>query len=332
MNGRRFLLIFLSVVALASAASYAIVLLTGVQTRPPDKSDYGAAFHGAPIVVAGSSLEYYGLDWNLVASNYSRPIEYYTAPAASPCELEALMHRAPSPAFTIIGVALSDLDEDVISDFRADFVSPWQSWRDLVDSGANSSICERTWRQYPLRYTRMVFPTVGRSMAIMVGMRKMYRALMHSHGGAEDKQPTFNAAGDWPTERISGWTPGRALRNLEVLRAGSGGKHSFAGPKHVAFIRLLQQTAARGPVIVVVMPESPMFKSELVNDADIKEFEDSLADVAHRVPSAKWIRMDRKPELHSNDLYWDVVHLNVYGRPLATAALLKELKSILGGS
>jgi len=79
-------------------------------------------------------------------------------------------------------------------------------------------------------------------------------------------------------------------------------------------------------MIVVVMPESPLFRQELLT-ADAKQrFETLLGEARERTPEAIWVRLDAEPSLDSNDLYWDLVHLNAPGQTRATELLLGKLR------
>jgi hypothetical protein len=327
---RQFALILLSTVALASLASHAAIRLFGLETEAIRNEEFGLNFHSHPIVVAGSSLIGYGFDWDLIAKDFSRHIIRITTPAASPCELEVLQAEVPETDFTIIGISVSDMDEDVISDFRANVVPFTWTWRDLRGSGADGTLVRRTISQYPLWYARLLFPTAGRSVGLLVSFRRVARELMHRHAGSEsDPLPTFNDSSGFPTNRISDWDRGRVLRNVESQRVACGGNHSFSGPKQLALERMLRWAAVRGKVVVVVIPESPLYQQEVIDPLVTQSFEKALADMAGRVPAAKWIRMDRIPGLRSNELYWDLVHLNAEARPLATAELLKQLEPIM---
>jgi hypothetical protein len=287
-------------------------------------------FHSTPIAAAGSSLIGYGLDWDVVAKDFSRPVKMIGAPAGSPCELEFLQDGVPETDFTLLGISVSDMSEYSLSDFRAVIVPVLQTWRDLRQSQADRDLATRILGQYPLQYLRLLFPTAGRSTGVMVGIRKIaLQWLARRAAGTSDPLPTFESHGSYPTNRISDWDHGRVLRNVELDRVACGGRFWFAGPKHLALERMLRRAAARGKVVVVVMPDSPLYMQEVIDAWVPRAFEESMVETARRVPEAKWIRLDRIPELQSNTLYWDLVHLNADARPLATAALLKQLEPIL---
>jgi hypothetical protein len=54
-------------------------------------------------------------------------------------------------------------------------------------------------------------------------------------------------------------------------------------------------------------------------------FDEFVAGVQKQAPETLWVRLDRVPELQSNEYYWDLLHLNVQGQEIATKTLLKQL-------
>jgi hypothetical protein len=80
-------------------------------------------------------------------------------------------------------------------------------------------------------------------------------------------------------------------------------------------------------MIVVVLPESPAYRQELITADTRRRFEAVLAEARERTPETVWLRLDTAPELQSNNNYWDLVHLNAPGQALATQILLAQLKT-----
>jgi hypothetical protein len=79
-------------------------------------------------------------------------------------------------------------------------------------------------------------------------------------------------------------------------------------------------------MIVVVIPESPLFRQEFITADVQRQFEVLLAEARERTPEAVWVRLDAVPDLlRSNKYYWDLVHLNTAGQALATQVLLAQL-------
>jgi hypothetical protein len=56
-----------------------------------------------------------------------------------------------------------------------------------------------------------------------------------------------------------------------------------------------------------------------------QEFEEALAEAQRSAPQARWVRLDQLGELNSNDYFWDLVHMNVYGQKIATKAFLAQV-------
>jgi hypothetical protein len=326
----KFALVFLTALALSSLATHAIIRALGIVTFAMPFPPSGTNYLSTPLVAAGSSLITYGLDWDRVAREFSRPVKILATPAASPCELELLAAAVPTNAATILGIAASDMDEEVLSDFRSENVPLARTWQDLRESHADGTLARRTLGQYPLRYLRVLYPTAGRSTGVLVGFRQAARAFIHRHASSiSEPLPTFNNAAGWPTNKISDWDSGRLLRNTSQQRGLSAERHSFDGPKRLALERMLRVALARGKAIIVVMPNSPIYNHDVINDSIEAEFQKELGEIAREFPAVQWIRLDQIPALQSDALYWDLVHLNADGRPVASNELLRQLKPIL---
>jgi hypothetical protein len=240
--------------------------------------------------------------------------------------------RTPEASGAFIVVSPYDLNEHWLCDFRADVVPLSQTCRDLRQAGVEWPLAKRTLSQYPRMYLRKLFPTVGRSDGVMVGIRAKLR--QYASGSARARvteAPKFGGtATSKISERLSDWSEARRLRRLALMRATCQGKHSFTGPKKLALVRLAREAEAeaeaRGELVFVVMPVSPLYQANLLNPALTGDFEEALADLRRQFPQAKMVRLDRIAALGSDDLFSDLVHLNMYGQRIATAALLSELK------
>jgi hypothetical protein len=162
----------------------------------------------------------------------------------------------------------------------------------------------------------------------MVGIRAK---LQHLAAG-----PTSMGAGDGPKfgststsgikERVSDWDSARLQRRLISMRAACQGKHTFNGPNKMALERLLERAGHQGEVMMVVMPVSPIYHKEFLTPRVMEDFEEELADLQLRVPQTKLVRLDHLPALEDNSMFYDFVHLNMYGQQIATAAFLNQLK------
>jgi len=183
-----------------------------------------------------------------------------------------------------------------------------------------------------------LFPTVGRSDGVMVGLRgKMAKWLspwtkIEAEAGpaiaVEDKPGTENEQ----TEKLTEWAQARLLRRLALMRSACGGKHRFDGPKKLALLRMLQQADQQGEVVVVVLPVSGVYTREFLNPSVTAEFEATLAAARQAVPRARWCRVDQIPQLNDDANFWDLVHLNQSGQQIATQAFLHDLGDSLAAA
>src|SRR5204862_4265246 len=93
-------------------------------------------------------------------------------------------------------------------------------------------------------------------------------------------------------DTINSWPEARRLRNLADMRMAASSKFQFQGPKREALFRFLQRGASQGKMIVVVLPESPIFRQEFITADVIQRFEALLAEARQQVPEAIWVRLD----------------------------------------
>jgi hypothetical protein len=305
----------------------------GIRTAPTLSFSYGNATNLPPIFAASSSLGYYGLDWDAISADCGRVVRRFDVPGASPCELEACQKRVPEATACVVVVSLFDLDETYFSNFRAALVPLSQTISDLIASHSPMAFFKRTLAQYPEHWIKILFPTAGSSTGLMVTIRTKIHDLTHRHGGGggdgETKAVMNGDTSQLPTERTSDWDKGRLLRNVAGMKASSQNEHFFDGPKHLAFLRMLSQASKQGKAIVVVMPVSPDYRREMLTPELIADFEKSINEIQKQQPSAVWIRMDKVEKLDSSEYFWDLVHLNVFGRKIATEALTAQLKPAL---
>jgi hypothetical protein len=325
-----FLVILCAAVMICSVASHIAVGWLGINSTWGGYKRYGAK-NGKPLAVLhGSSLAYSGLDWGRISEGLSGPIESWATAGSSPTEWEVLHSRSPEVRSAFIVVSAYDLNEYWLCDFRADIVPLGRTIGDLRKSDLDWQQWKRILSQYPRMLVRKLFPSVGRSDGILVGFRAKLQKLM---GRSADRD-----AGEAPKlvdtgkseikERISDWSEARLQRRLVLLRGTCQGKQSFDGPKKAALVRLLQQAEKQGPAMLVVMPVPPIYHREFLGPAVIREFEDTLADVQRLCPAAKLVRLDRVAALDNNELFYDPVHLNMYGQQIATESFMGQLKSL----
>ena len=114
------------------------------------------------------------------------------------------------------------------------------------------------------------------------------------------------------------------------MRVACQGRHSFDGPKNLAFLRMLRQGQQQGRVVVVVLPVSRAYSENFVNARVSGDFENALDNARRLIPNAQWVRLDQLPDLNSNDYFWDLVHMNTNGQQIATKALLSHLQAPSG--
>ena len=93
-------------------------------------------------------------------------------------------------------------------------------------------------------------------------------------------------------------------------------------------MRLLHLAEKQGQVVLVVMPVTPIYHREFLTPTVTREFEEALTDVQRLCPAAKLVRLDQVPELYNDDLFWDTVHLNMYGQQIATESFVSHFKTL----
>jgi hypothetical protein len=234
----------------------------------------------------------------------------------------------------IIGVSVFDLNEHHLAEARSVVVPLSQTVQDLWGARADWQLSRRLLSQYPLTYLRQVFPTLGNSDAVLVGLRSKARERLGLASAAEDRETALFLPSKpvlefgESTARVSDWTPGRIQRRLALVRAENGGTHAFAGPKRLALHRMLRRALEKGGVIVVVLPVSQAYVNEFLTPNVVSSFERVLIEETGDVPGVHVIRLDRVPHLTSHDYFMDLVHLNSAGRRLATDAFLSQLQDL----
>jgi hypothetical protein len=321
----RLTLLMGAAVLLASAGTYLLVAVLGIQTAAGSSPRrFGGGDGPASVALAGSSLTYDGVSWSEVASFLGTAIESWPVPGSSPAEWEQLQRRFPQARMTFIGVSLYDLNEAWLCDFRANIVPLGRTLADLRESGSDLTFARRLLNCYPRAWVRRVFPTAGRADRVIFGFRDKARDLI-GEGRDLDGTPRLRLAADYTSEdRIGDWPRDRMLRRLASMRAVQG-VPGFFGPKHLALRRLLQQASRQGVVVVIVLPVSPPYLESLIAPREIRQFEASLDELRKRAPAARWVRVDRIPSLDSTDYFYDLVHLNMEGRRIASDGLLSAL-------
>jgi hypothetical protein len=325
-------LILCMAVAIASAASHATIRWLGIKASHGGYRHYGSQNLKAQTILHGSSLAWDGLDWGQISEVLGGAIQSWVTPGSTPAEWEVEHRRSPNVNRAFIVVSPYDLNEYFLCDFRADIVPLGQTIQDLQYCGSDRQLCKRILSQYPQTFVRKLFPTVGRSDGIMVGIRAKFHQLISGVASMEviDAPKLVATRTSEVVERVSDWSPARLQRRLVLMRTCFQGKHWFNGPKKVALARLLEEAGHQGQVVMVVMPVSPIYQKEFLVPSVMLGFEEALADLQHRNPQTRLVRLDQLPALNNNGMFYDLVHLNRYGQQIATAAFLEQLRSLLG--
>jgi hypothetical protein len=336
---RQLTLILVAVVAVASAVSHGLVAWLKIETTSGHAWQIGPPQSKTVAYLAGSSLSGDAIAWNQVRDALDLRLGGWGVAGSSPWEWEAFQKKASDSKLQFLVVSPYDLNEEFLCDFHADVVSPAATIQDLWNSKSDWHFCKRVLSGYPLRYVRLLFPTVGRSQGVMAGLRDKAKALL-GHNGASDEGaagPTlsFGKEEDVPAykrEKISSWDSARILRKLALMRNACQGRHVFNGPKNLAFMRMLQQGEKQGSVVVVVLPVSPTYMKEFMTPEVTKRYQEALALAQKSAPQTQWIRLDSVQALYSNELYSDFVHMNPDGKKIATEAFLSQLPALISSN
>jgi hypothetical protein len=126
--------------------------------------------------------------------------------------------------------------------------------------------------------------------------------------------------------KVSDWSSARILRRIAALRAENRGRHEFFhGPKHMAFRRVLRQARRSGRVIVVVLPLPKAYTEAFLDEKTVTAFEMALTEATAIAPEATLIRLDRVPGISDHGNFGDLVHMNSFGRRVATQEFLRAV-------
>lgn len=332
-RGAGLILIVLTVMVLAAIGSHLVVSWLGIRSGWGDHRVAGSEFAGPLANVAGSSLLGDALDVPLACRTLQQGMQTWFVAGSSPCEWVELQSRAADAKLTIIGISAYDLNEHFLCDYRPEIVPLTQTIQDLVKSESSWAFGKRVVSQYPLTRLRLLFPTLGRSAGVTGGIRDHFERYFRP--GAKVETEAGPTAAAWsstetdPTrlEKISNWSPAYMLRRLSKLRSACQGLHSYDGPKRLALQKMLAQGRRQGEVVVLVLPVSPAYQREFLDAETRWKFEETIADHQRAVPGVRWLRVDQVPELNTNDVFWDAVHMNTYGKKISTDHILAWMKA-----
>lgn len=320
-------IVFIITLVISSLTSHIIVRWLKIKSAAVFYRHYGSSKQDVVKFVHGSSLAFDGLNWDLIAEELDFRIENASSLGSSPVEWEVLHRLSAETRGGFIVVSAYDLNEHWLSDFRADIVPLTQTVSDLWGSSADWELSERTLRQYPIAAVRLVFPTVGRSDGVMVGLRAQIQKII-SNANAQDVTKGKHFSRPELQEHVSDWQEGRLLRRLALLRAACKGKHSFDGPKKRALARLVELTVNKEFTILVVLPVPPIYQQEFLTADVLQQFDSSLSELQMSNPNLKIVRIDKHKDLLDNKFFYDLMHLNMYGQAIATDLFLRQVKPL----
>ena len=319
------LMIIVAVAAITSLVSHIAVRALHIRVDAVQQLDFGNTNLPVHGIAVGSSLMFYGLDWSGVARDTGMHVQGWAVPSGSVVEMEVLKRNVPTPQYTFLGFGISDINDNYVSDYRAEIVPLGKAIAGLWEAHVDWSFARRVLSQYPLKYLRAIFPTAGRSMHVMVGVRAELKKLLKRGQAQPSEQAVISSESNTHQESISDWPEARKLRNIALNRDSSAGSFTFRGPKRDALLRFLKDGAVTGKVVVVVFPESLVYEKAFVTAEVKRQFHAMLDEAQKQTPEALWLRLDLMPELRSDAFYWDLVHLNAPGQARATEALRKHL-------
>ena len=327
---RELFLMFLVVLAVSSVCSHLMVELLHVKVTGYGYKHYGKG-QEEPIILYGSSVSYSGIDWNKVSDVLGRPITSWASFGSTPSEWALSSYGSRHASRSFIVVSIEDLNEFDLSDFRADFVPLSTTIIDLNKTHADKRLRNLVLSQYPLKAVRTLFPTVGRSDGVMVGIRYyLQKANLLDNRTPIDRLPPNVVDDDGGLaldQRVSDWSPGHLERQFAVTRAGFQGMFAFNSLKKLAMVRLFEASLREGEVTWVILPQSQAYQKQFLDPASKSAFEAEVEYFQHHYPRARLIRLDGLPPLQSDTMFADLIHINRVGQQVATAALLSQLKN-----
>jgi hypothetical protein len=332
-RGGQLAIVVVAALVIAIIGSHWLADWANIKTTVSEPLVFGMANGKPPAFRAGSSLSDYGLDWNVIAAQTQTEIFAWGVAGGSPYEFEQFQKRVPQAGTTYIVVSAYDMDEANVSDFRAALVPLDVTIESLREIHADWAYSKRAVSQYPMTWLRTLFPTLGRSRGVMGRIHEKVQTLLHHTAAPSETEagPILDVskekvADNYRLQRIEDWSKSEMMGKVAAMNASFQGRGAFDGQKFHAFLRMLQYGSQRGPTIVIVMPVSVSYSKAFVSPELQAQFETALDDAQHQYPQAKWLRLDQAPGLSSDENFCDLVHMNVYGRQMATEKLQAWLK------
>ena len=321
---REFVVIFCAVLVICSVASHVAISWLKIRAEWGNHRVFASPEFKSTALLHSSSPGYDAIDWAQVSKLFGENIEGWGTPGSSPSEWEVMHSRSAQPSRVFIAFSAYDLNEYFLCDFRADIVPLHQTIRDLQVARADWPFSKRIVTQYAVMSVRQLFPTVGRSDGVMVGVRGNLQRIAGRNIDAGEA-PQFARTGGPTDEKLSDWDEARLQRKILQLRSATG-DHFFSGPKKLALSRLVERSSRQGPVVLVVLPNSPAYRDALMSPAAMQAFDEEVSDLQRVFPQVTVERLDRYPTLESNEYFSDLVHMNKSGQQIATQKFLDRLQ------
>ena len=170
-RARQLVLTLTAATVIAVLGSHALAAWLKVLTKAGIPYSYGTPTPDSTAYLAGSSLAGNGISWDEAAAQLQLEIQTWGVPGGSPLEWEQFQTKAPGAQASFIVVSAYDLEESRICDFRADVVPLGTTIAGMRDVHADWPEMKRTISQYPLKWLRNLFPTLGRSTGILGALR-----------------------------------------------------------------------------------------------------------------------------------------------------------------
>ena len=308
---------------LAAGASHAVARWLGIRVQSAEVLQMVPETGKRGLAVGGSSLVYYGIGWQEIATKLGVGVQNNSAPSASPCEIEFTPLGTSAAQLRVLGISLYELNETNVSDARPALVPFAQTLTDLRASSVPWSFMKSLISRYPREEVRQIFPTVGRSVHVMVGLRRKIKELLHK--SAEAVQSVQSSSEQ--DARLTDWEEGRILRNAATMSAVLDHQQLFDGPKRRALTRIIATATPERPLLVLVLPVSPTY-SRLVADPDAQAAcYKMLAETLSPRPGLAVLRLDELPALRDDAVFCDLIHLNFAGRALATPLVEAQVRT-----
>ncbi|HEV2328934.1 MAG TPA: hypothetical protein VGY56_09130, partial [Verrucomicrobiae bacterium] len=177
---RSFQLVSILVIAvvIAAAGSHLLTDWTRIHTRVIEPLVFGEPNGKPPAFRAGSSLSDYDIDWNAIAAQTHTEILAWGVAGGSPYEFQQIQKKVPEARTTYIVISAYDMDEANVSDFRAALVPLNETIKSLWAIHAGWDYSKRAISGYPMTWLRVLFPTIGRSRAMMGRLHQQIEGLL----------------------------------------------------------------------------------------------------------------------------------------------------------